>query len=110
MNNLSGLDPRLRPYAEYLLARIRAVDPGAVVTSTRRTYAEQKALYDRWKAGLSKYPAAVPGTSDHELGLAFDIVADDAVLEAAGALWESMGGRWGGRFKDPIHFGVRKAE
>lgn len=27
-------------------------------------------------------------------------------LRAAGELWESWGGRWGGRFNDPIHFEV----
>ena|SRR5688572_23019076 len=107
---MSGLDPRLRPYAEYLLAAIRTVDAGAVVTSTRRTRAEQQALYDRWKAGLSRYPVAKPGTSDHELGLAFDIDSEPEVLAAAGQLWESWGGRWGGHYNDPIHFGVRKAE
>jgi len=110
VNLLSGLDPRLRPYAQYLLAAVRTVDPGAVITSTRRTYAEQKALWDRWQAGLSKYPAARPGTSDHELGLAFDIDSEPEILAAAGELWERMGGRWGGHFNDPIHFGVKKAQ
>jgi hypothetical protein len=47
----------------------------------------------------------------HEWGLAFDIKlagldgpTQKAVLNAVGPFWEQIGGRWGGRFKDEIHF------
>lgn len=41
----------------------------------------------------------------HELGRAFDINADPAVLAQLGQIWESWGGTWGGRDgSDPIHF------
>jgi len=33
-----------------------------------------------------------------------DMVADH--LEWLGQVWEAAGGKWGGRFKDPIHFEV----
>ncbi len=39
----------------------------------------------------------------HQIGRAFDLNADDAVLKELGRLWESWGGRWGGAV-DPIHF------
>lgn len=102
-----GLHPQLVPYAEVLLAWIRQMDPSARVSSVRRSSTEQARLYRRFQAGLSRYPAAPPGRSSHELGLAFDIVARPEVLAAAGQVWESWGGRWGGRFQDPIHFDVR---
>lgn len=38
------------------------------IASAVRTYAEQKDLYDRWKAGTYKVPVvARPGTSNHEV-------------------------------------------
>lgn len=30
-----------------------------------------------------------------------------SALDEAGDVWESWGGEWGGRYKDPIHFGLR---
>ena len=77
----------------------------ARVTSTIRTYMQQKRLFRRWLAGLSPFPAAPPGRSMHELGRAFDLGGLDASeLATLGATWESWGGVWGGRFGDPIHF------
>ena len=40
----------------------------------------------------------------HEYGRAFDLAGDDNILEALGSLWERIGGRWGGRGGDPVHF------
>lgn len=48
-----------------------------VITSAGRTFAEQKRLYDRWKAGIFKTTGAVspPGSvwSRHEVGNAVDV-------------------------------------
>jgi hypothetical protein len=93
--------PALQPWARALLN----ATPGVQLTSTRRSAAQQRALYRRYLAGKSRYPAAPPGHSKHELGLAFDAWhPDERVLAALGKLWESWGGTWGGRFNDPIHF------
>ena len=104
----SGLVAPLRPWAEQLVAIAqRAFGGRAVVTSTRRSVAKQAQLYRLWKTGRSQYPAAAPGTSKHERGLAFDVGGlSSAELYSLGQLWESWGGRWGGRFSspDPIHF------
>lgn len=103
-NRFRGLDLRLIPYAAALFAWMLTRDPTARVSSVRRGRGEQGRLYRRYLAGKSRFPAAPPGRSKHELGLAFDIVAKQDVLAQAGRIWESWGGRWGGRFKDPIHF------
>lgn len=100
----SGLHPQLVPYAEALYQAMRTADPTTRITSVRRSSTEQARLYRRFLAGVSQYPVAPPGRSKHEHGLAFDITARPATLAAAGRIWESWGGRWGGRFKDPIHF------
>ena len=103
MSVFSGLVPDLRPFAVELLRIAQVNDLHPRVTSVRRTRAEQTRLYNRWRAGLNPYPVAVPGTSAHEVGLAFDMVSDNNA--ALGALWQSWGGRWGGA-TDPVHFTV----
>jgi hypothetical protein len=100
-----SLVPELRPYAEALLAVLQQSGLNPRVTSTMRSIADQKRLYADFLQGRSRYPAAAPGRSPHNYGWAFDIaINDDSYLQDAGELWESWGGTWGGRFKDPIHF------
>jgi len=83
--SLRGMDPDLRPYAEYALeiARWYGLDP--VVTSVFRSWAEQYQLYLRFKAGKSAWPANFPGDSAHQYGLAFDswVEPDHQALWAA---------------------------
>lgn len=90
----------MAPYASALVSYF----PTLRVTSVYRTYSQQVQLYNNWLAGRSKYPAAPPGSSYHEYGRAWDMVGDAAELARAGAVWESWGGTWGGRFGDEIHF------
>lgn len=100
MSWASGLQPWLQPYAEALVSYV----PGAVITSTYRSYTDQLALWNnRYN---NPYPVAPPGTSYHEFGRAWDMEAPDEWLDWAGAVWESWGGTWGGRFHSPdrIHF------
>jgi len=99
-----GLEPWLIDYAEYLyiVARYNGLRPR--VTSVRRSRAKQAELYRRYLAGQSRFPAAPPGRSKHEYGLAFDMPVERNA-EALGALWSSWGGRWGGA-RDVIHFEV----
>lgn len=85
------------------IARANGLAPH--VTSIVRSRATQERLHANYLAGRSRYPAAPPGRSKHELGLAFDMVVNDPrYYEPLGRLWESWGGRWGGRFRDEIHF------
>jgi len=90
----------LRPYAEYLLQRFAGSD--VQVTSVYRSYSAQLKL---WLTRSSNpYPVAPPGQSYHEYRRAFDVVGPTEVLDQMGALWERMGGTWGGRIGDRIHF------
>ena len=101
--NLRELEPWLYPWAAYLVRFAQSY--GASVTSVRRSYLEQLQLYTAYVEGYSKYPAAPPGQSMHQLGRAFDIAAPARLLAYLGATWERWGGRWGGRDgTDPIHF------
>jgi hypothetical protein len=49
-----------------------------VVTSAVRSKEEQQRLYDDYKAGKSKFPAAPPGQSKHAIGTAVDIDSSTA--------------------------------
>jgi len=73
----------------------------ARVTSAYRSSKKQAELYRRYLAGLQPYPVAPPGTSDHERGLALDVVSTDpnklvALLTSAGLSWLGPA--------DPVHF------
>lgn len=111
MPSLNLLEPWFRPMAHRMVTYARRRWPGAgfVVTSTRRTFAEQRRLFERAQAGQNNgLPATPPGMSDHEVGLAFDFARlnqdplTDPLLPLAGAHWAAMGGRWWAG--DPVHF------
>jgi len=100
-NRVEDLEPWLQPWARWLLSLV----PSAQLTSTRRTSQQQLQLYNAYLRGESKYPAAPPGRSMHEYGRAFDLfLQDPRMLDELGQIWESVGGTWGGRGSDPIHF------
>ncbi len=107
MSLFAGLDPRLRPYAQAFFDLLREHGANPIVTSTRRSSATQARLYRRYLAGLHPFPVAPPGRSLHEHGLAWDMKLAPGWAEVAGPYWEQMGGTWGGRFRDPIHFDAR---
>ncbi len=74
------------------------------VTSTKRTWSEQAALYQRFLDGLSTLPAAPPGKSKHQLALAIDVVFDvpgdlEIAVQSAGVHLL----RWAGA-GDRVHF------
>ena len=72
MIQLAGLHPTVRTMAENAIAWANYYGLSPVITSTFRTWAEQKKLCEDWEAGRSKWPANRPGDSAHQYGLAFD--------------------------------------
>lgn len=101
--SLFRLDSRFRPYAEGVLQVARQFGLNPVVTSTLRTLDEQAHLYREFRAGRHPYPVAPPGRSQHNYGLAVDIVSDDN--DWLGSVWSHWGGLWSK--SDVVHFGVR---
>jgi len=112
MADLATLDRRLVPAAKYLYQLGKHYDPRLVVTSAYRSQAKQQRLYAAYMSGLSKIPAAPPGGSLHNFGLAFDMARigidpfADPLLAWLGRVWEYWGGRYGG-IRDPVHFQPR---
>jgi hypothetical protein len=114
--SLVALRSPIRPAAEWLYHLGRQYMPGLRITSVRRTWGEQSRLYARSAQGgckgpgCSAFPAAPPGHSLHQYGLAWDMARPgvdpfaDALLAELGAIWNRIGGRW--HASDPIHFEV----
>ena len=75
------------------------------VISSYRSWAKQAMLYARYKAGLSSLPAAPPGSSFHNIGLAIDITnwSDQEVRSAL----TKHGWNWGSGFGDKVHFSYK---
>ena len=97
----------LREAERWLAGIARANGDGWTVTSRRRSRTTQQRLYRLRLAGKWPYPVAPPGTSKHEYGLAFDAVVTPRSRQSYyGRLFEQLGGRWGERFGDDIHFEV----
>lgn len=104
-NSFAGLRSYFRPYARDLVDVASRAGLLPRVTSTFRSRTYQARLYRDYLAGRNPYPVAAPGTSAHELGLAFDMVTSPmSALSDLGKLWEGWGGVWGGRFSDEVHF------
>jgi len=120
--DLTTLQPWFVPYARYLYdvgkwynqvyEWGRSGGP-LVITSARRSPQDQYRLYQDWLRGKSKIPAAPPGRSRHELGLAFDMARlgidpfEDPLLNFLGEVWRDMGGIYGGNWGgggDPVHY------
>lgn len=112
MADLNTLDPHLAPWAKWLYRGGKQYDGRLIVTSAYRSLSKQARLRAAWEAGESKIPAAKPGNSLHNFGLAFDLARlgvnpfEDPLLPWLGSIWEKVGGRYGG-VRDPVHFDVR---
>lgn len=107
-SSLSRLQPWLTPYAEFLVslapyAGVRRLR----ITSVTRSRAQQRRLWERYQRGQAQFPAAPPGRSMHEYGLAWDMVTEPySALDILGDWWKQLGGTWSP--KDRIHFGVSR--
>lgn len=100
---MAGLHPKLATVKRNLPRVARSMGFEARVTSGYRTRAKQAWLYNRYLKGLSNYPASPPGTSDHEKGLALDVVSTNP--QKLVSLLTSVGLYWAGP-ADDIHFSL----
>jgi D-alanyl-D-alanine dipeptidase len=107
---LSGVSPGLTQALQQAAAEYNQVTGKTVeVTSAVRDSAKQAELYQAYVEGRSKFPAAPPGTSKHEKGLAVDIsqgVADE--MDRMGLLKKYGLSR--PVANDPVHLEVSAAD
>jgi len=110
VSGFSGLEVWLQPFAEDLLYWANYYSLGPRIISVYRSNRTQQRLYNDYISGRRSIPAAPPGRSLHNFRQAFDLAVDDPLDQQwLGEVWESWGGRWGGRFDDPKHFDTGQA-
>ena len=120
--SLDDLSPACRGLAEIFLVRSRDAGFDLLVVSTLRTACEQGVLYAQGRTMPGRIVTwARPGQSRHEYGEALDVVPlingkpmwstsglDMALWQDLGALGESVGlewaGRWPARVREYGHF------
>jgi peptidoglycan L-alanyl-D-glutamate endopeptidase CwlK len=108
--SLAELTPDTQEAVARLLDHAKTQGLTVRIDSTRRTCAEQAAEYAKGRTAPGSIVTQVQGCgSYHVLGRAVDLYIgswDCAAYEELGTFWESIGGRWGGRFsfKDCVHF------
>lgn len=88
---LVGLYAPWRAWCEWAIAELDRRGFSPHIVSGRRSSAEQLVLYQNFIAGRSRLPAAPPGRSAHEYGLAIDVWAGDGRQAQMMALLKSWG-------------------
>jgi hypothetical protein len=104
-NKLASVNPELASRVHVMASSFAARGVQLRVVSGLRSTAQQAVLYAN--RASNPLPVAVPGTSKHEQGLAVDLAfTGRSSWSEIGAMGESLGLKWGGRFskKDPPHF------
>jgi hypothetical protein len=101
--SLSGVNEGLASALKAAASEYMSITGKTVaVTSAVRTPEEQQRLYDDYKAGRSKFPAAPPGKSNHAVGNAVDIDSSTANEMAQKGILAKYGlGQTVA--KDPVH-------
>lgn len=93
LNNGQAIDKRAYPYLQEMMDDARAAGLSPIICSSYRSMEKQTRLFDEQVKGLqnqgkdyvdavaeAKTAVAYPGTSEHQLGLAVDIVSEDYQL------------------------------
>jgi len=116
--DINDLEPETRALCLAFLEAAKTKGYNVIITATYRSFAEQDALYaqGRTKPG-QRVTNARGGQSNHNYRVAFDMCPLDAAgkadwnnaaaFKALGAIGESVGLSWGGRWKsfpDMPHF------
>jgi len=100
-----GLYGPWKQWCDWCLSELERRGYSGTVTSGKRSRAEQSRLYQNYITGRSTLPAAPPGRSAHEYGLALDFVVDQGKNSPQQAKAMDLLRGWGGELVsgDPVH-------
>lgn len=104
---LAGLYPEWAAWCRWVMDELKRRGFSGTITSGKRSSVEQSRLYqaylDRGRTGL---PAAPPGRSAHEYGLAIDFVVDQGKTSPQQRQVIALLKSWGAETvsNDPVHF------
>lgn len=115
--DLKDLHPKVAAMCSAFVSSCKAQGIDVIITSTLRDNESQDALYAQGRTTKGAIVTnARGGQSIHNYGLAFDFVPiingkaiwnDDALFKRCGAIGESVGlewsGRWAGKFRETAH-------
>lgn len=111
--NVSGLNSDVARKARALVLEAAKQGISLIISNTLRSTQEQSRLYEQGRTTEGPIVTnAKPGTSKHEFGHAFDVAVadkngtptwpeDNDLWNKIGTIGESLGLKWGGRFKTP---------
>lgn len=97
------LHPEVRRRVQHLRSQAKRLGISTTLTSGHRSLESQSRLYARFLSGRSRFPAARPGYSTHNYGLAVDLVATRGSQALLGQLARYSALVWAGR-GDVVHF------
>lgn len=100
---LRGLDPAFAAQVQMLLDAVKGAGYDLSITSTTRSYAQQKALWEAYQRGEIGL-AAKPGSSRHERGLAVDFSGSPEAIRYAAQVAKMLGLESLARLGDAGHF------
>lgn len=111
---LAGLEPGTSARAQKFLQELQRLGYKMRITSGHRSFQQQQALYAGRQSNPN--PVAIPGTSRHESGRAWDMTLQNPAgktpstqefkkIEKVAKQNDII---WGGRFNDPVHWEYRK--
>lgn len=115
LEKIKELHPLMQEKTIELYEKCKESDLYFVIVSGRRSYEEQKKLYDEMAHIYGEEKVGIPGKSEHEAGRAIDIKIDNNLSNSEkytkiGRIWQSTGGYWGGDDIDEYwHLGISKA-
>ena len=94
---IAGLTPRMTRRLLLLAQVLGQYGVSVSVYSGRRSLSEQR---ERFRGGHTSLDG-IAKRSKHQDGAAADLIVSPPYYEAAGYVWEQLGGKWGGNFSDP---------
>ena len=100
-----GLYGPWRDWCDWCLSELERRGFSGTVTSGKRSSSEQSRLYQNYIHGRSDLPAAPPGRSAHEYGLALDFVVAQGKTSPQQRQAMNLLASWGGELVagDPVH-------